>query len=190
MYTVFHILTGIIPMPQIGHREVREPVPRDQSVFSLFDSIRFPTDKHKKFQWFFNDISRQKSQISKKFQWFFNDIFRQKSQIFMIILNIRKLKNTVPHVKHDLLTHLTSTKECFSKQNFHLITQKYSDNFLSYIIYIDCYLPRVKFNWPSLICQGQPLVLNTEINRSLTTIFGELCISKHCKCKTHIYPHM
>ena len=41
-----------------------------------------------------------------KFQWFFNDISRQKSQISMTIMNVSKWKNTGPHITHGLLTHL------------------------------------------------------------------------------------
>ena len=40
----------------------------------------------------------------KKIQWFFYDISRQKSQISMIILNITKRKNTWPNATHGLLT--------------------------------------------------------------------------------------
>ena len=40
----------------------------------------------------------------KQFQWFFNDISRRKSQISMKILNITKRKNTGPHVTHGLFT--------------------------------------------------------------------------------------
>ena len=42
-----------------------------------------------------------------KFQWFFNDVSRQKSQISMIILNVTKWKNTGPHVTHGPLTLLS-----------------------------------------------------------------------------------
>ena len=38
-----------------------------------------------------------------KFQWIFNEFSRQKSQISMIILNVTKWKNTGPHVTHGLL---------------------------------------------------------------------------------------
>ena len=48
-----------------------------------------------------------------KFQWFFNGISRLKSQISMIILNITKWKNTRPHVTHGLFTQLMSTIGCF-----------------------------------------------------------------------------
>ena len=48
-----------------------------------------------------------------KFQWFFNDILRQKSQISMTIMNVSKRKNTGPHITHGLLTHLMTTIGCF-----------------------------------------------------------------------------
>ena len=50
-----------------------------------------------------------------KFQWFFNDISRQKSQISMIILNVTKRKNTGTHVTYGLLIHLMTTIGCFKK---------------------------------------------------------------------------
>ena len=60
------------------------------------------------------DIYRGFPQTSlEKFQWFFNDISRQKSPISMIILNVMKWKNTGPHVTHGLLTHLMTTIGCF-----------------------------------------------------------------------------
>ena len=57
-----------------------------------------------------------------KFQWFFNDISRQKSPISMIILNVTKWKNTGPHVTHGLLIHLMNTIGCFSENQSSLPT--------------------------------------------------------------------
>ena len=48
-----------------------------------------------------------------KFQWFFNDISKRKSQISIIIVNVTKRKNTGPHITHGLLTHLMTTVGCF-----------------------------------------------------------------------------
>ena len=60
-----------------------------------------------KMQW---DLDSGFPQTSlEKFQWFFNDISRQKSQISIIILNVTKLKNTGPRVTHGLRTHLMTT---------------------------------------------------------------------------------
>ena len=110
------------------------------------------------------------------FNDFLNDILRQKSKISKIILNARKRKYSVLHVKQDFLTHSTSTKECFSKLKCSLGRPEMVGKcpFLYNLLWL--LLATVKFNWASPIWPGQPFVLHTEITThysSLTSIFGE-----------------
>ena len=83
------------------------------SIFLVHVTFKFDGWPRKTIGHLFCTTSGFPQTSLEKFQWFFNDASRQKSQISMIILNVTKRQNTGPHVTHDLLTHPMTTIGCF-----------------------------------------------------------------------------